>query len=73
MRFTNRTFQVFKLLERDAQIPDLMPFERPVKALLKQFVQRSLRCAIGLLGFAFPKHKSLLPDGKRETQVWLDH
>jgi hypothetical protein len=50
-----------------------MAFERPVQALLQQFVQRSLGCAFGLFGFAFPKHTSLLLDGKREMQVWLDH
>jgi hypothetical protein len=60
---------MFKLLECDPQILDLMAFERPVQALLEQFVQRGLGCAFGLLGFSFPKHKSLLLDGKRETQV----
>jgi hypothetical protein len=64
---------VFKLFERDPQLSNLMPFERPVQALLEQFIQRGLGCAFGLLGFSFPKHTSLLSDGNRETQVWLDH
>jgi hypothetical protein len=63
---------MFKLLECDPQIPGLMAFERTVQALLEQFVQRGLGCAFGLLGFPFPKHTLLLPDGKRETQVVLD-
>jgi hypothetical protein len=50
-----------------------MAFERTAQALLKQFVQRSLGCTFGLLGFSFPKHKSLLLDGNHETQVRLDH
>jgi hypothetical protein len=73
VRFTDRTFQVFKLLKRDPQIPCLMAFERPVQTLLEQFVQRGLGCAFGLLGFSFPKHKSLLRYRPCETQVGLDH
>jgi hypothetical protein len=59
---------MFKLFECDPQIPGLMAFERPVQALLEQFVQRGLGSAFGLFGFSFPKHKSLLPDGKCKTQ-----
>jgi hypothetical protein len=69
VRFTNRTFKDFKLLERDPQIPGLMAFERPVQALLEQFVQGGLGRAFGLLGFSFPKHTLLLLDGNCETQV----
>ena len=69
VRFTTGTFQVFKLLERDAQVSDLMAFERPVQALLEQFIQRSLGCALGLFGFAFPKHTSLLLDAVSEKQT----
>ena len=62
---------MFKLLKRDPQISDLMAFERPVQALLEQLVQRSLGCAFGLLGFAFPKHRLLLLDAESEKQIVL--
>jgi hypothetical protein len=73
VRFTDRTFKNFKLLERDPQILCLMAFERTVQALLQQFIQRGLNRALGLLVFAFPKHKSLLRHGLFKTQVGLDH
>ena len=60
---------MFKLLERDPQISDLMAFERPVQALLEQFIQRSLGCIFGLFGFAFPEHRLLLLDGVSEKQT----
>jgi hypothetical protein len=73
VRFTDRTFKDFKLLECDPQIPCLMAFERPVEALLEQFIQRGLGCAFGLFGFSFPKHTLLLRYRPCETQVGLDH
>jgi hypothetical protein len=71
--FAAGTFQTLELLKRDPQIPGLMAFERPVQALLEQFVQRSLGCTFGLLGFSFPKHTLLLRYRPCEMQVGLDH
>ena len=73
MRFATGTFQTFELFKRDPQFFGLMAFERTVQALLEQFIQCSAGCAVELIGFSFPKHRSLLLDGKLETQVWLDH
>jgi hypothetical protein len=73
VRFAAGTFQMFKLLECDPQIPCLMAFERPVQALLEQFIQRGLGRTFGLFGFSFPKHTLLLRYRPCETQVGLDH
>ena len=72
MRFTVGTLQALELFERDPQLFDLMAFEGPVQALLEQFIQRSLGCAFGLFGFAFPKHKSLLLDAESEKQIFSE-
>jgi hypothetical protein len=72
VRFTDRAFKDFELLERDPQLSGLMAFERTVQALFQQFIQRRLNRALGLFVFAFPKHTSLLRHGLFKTQVWLD-
>jgi hypothetical protein len=61
------------LFERDSQLPGLMAFERAVQALFEQFTERGAGRAIGLLGFAFPKHKLLLRHRCCKTQVRFDH
>jgi hypothetical protein len=73
VRFTVGTLQALELFERDPQLFGLMAFEGTVQALLEQFTERGAGRAVGLLGFAFPKHKLLLRHRCCKTQVWLEH
>ena len=73
MCFATGAFQALELFERDPQLASLMAFERTAQALLEQFTQCAAGCAVELLGFSFPKHRSLLRYGMLRTQVWLDH